>query len=64
MASTNMSLQIMYLYVYLFFGVADYKEENARKKTKYTNHASQSSKISGFLFINNFNFFFNWNFTT
>ena len=41
---------MMHLYVYMFFYVADDKEENARKKTKFANHSSQSNKISGFLF--------------
>jgi len=37
-----------------FFVVADYKEDNPRKRTKYTNSGSQSSKISGFLTLNLF----------
>jgi len=36
-----------------FFG-ADYKEDNPRKRTKYTNNGSQSTKISGFLTLNLF----------
>jgi len=41
----------MHLYVCMFFYVADDKEENARKKTKFANHSSQSKQISWFLFI-------------
>jgi len=37
-----------------FFFAADYKEDNPRKRTKYTNNGSQSSKISGFLTLNLF----------
>ena len=42
----------MHLYVSMFFYVADDKEENARKRTKFANHSSsQSNGISGILFI-------------
>jgi len=41
----------MHLYVCMFFYVPDDKKENARKKTKFANHSSQSKQILGFLFI-------------
>ena len=32
---------MMHLYVSIFFYVADEKQENARKKTRFANHTSQ-----------------------
>jgi len=63
MCSSNIYLQILHFYVYIFF--ANYKEENARKKPKFANHSSQSIKISGFLFIIIFeNLYLDFNLTT
>ena len=42
LSSSIIFLKMMHLYVCMFFYVVDDKEENARKKTKFANHSSQS----------------------